>query len=321
MKKSIFLIGFILITLFIVIDYAIAETVDKIVAVVNDEPVTQSELDHLLVPIYEQYQNAYSGQEFIVKMNEARTNLLNQLIEDRLIAQEAARLGVTVGEEEVDARVEEVRSKFATDAEFKTFLEEQRISLLKLRARYKEQIAIRKLHQYEIRQKVIVSPKDVEDYYTQHLSEFTEKEKIKVRTIMVRKNEPLEDGSDPVAREKIESLVKDLKDGADFSETAKQFSDETHAAEGGELGSIQRGELIKTFDSVLFDLSVGALSPILETEIGYHLFFIDAKQEKKVKPLAELKSEIESALFRLKSKERFTQWITDLKEDAYISIK
>jgi peptidyl-prolyl cis-trans isomerase SurA len=301
--------------------FSALETIDRVVAVVNDEPITQSELDALIVPIYEQYRQAYSGQEFMRKMTEVRTNLLSQLIEDRLVAQEAERLGVVVTDEEIQAQINDVKSKFPSETEFKNFLDEQKISLSKLRERYKDQIAIRKLHQYEIRQKIIVSPKEIEEYYNSNLKAFTEKEKLKVKTIMVRKKESDQTDTDSVQRQLMETIVSELKDGADFASLAKQYSDETHAQDGGDLGFIERGELIATFDEVLFQLSVGSLSPILETEIGYHLFLVEAKQEKKVKPLAELKDEIENILFRTKSKNRFEQWINELKENAYISIK
>lgn len=295
------------------------ETIDRIVAVVNDEPITQSELDSLLVPIYEQYRSAYTGQEFVEKMNEARQNLLNQLIEDRLIAQEAKRVGVPVTEEEIDFQLSEVKKKFPSENEFRMFLEQQNVNLDSLRDRYRDQIAVRKLHQYEVRQKVIVSPKEIEEYYLKHLDEYTEKEKLKVRTIMIRMKVD-EDGND-IARPLIDRIVSDLKEGASFAELAKEYSEETHAAQGGELGFIKRGELIEEFDSVLFSLPVGELSPVLETQVGYHIFQVEAKQEKKTKSLGEVKDEISNVIFRRKSKERYEKWIEELKENAYISIK
>lgn len=321
MKRSVIFVAVCIFACILNMSALSAQTIDKIVAVVNDEPITQSELDQLLIPIYEQYKSAYKGDEFMAKMAEARTNLLTQLIEDSLVAQEAVRLGVMVTEEEVDAQMTEVKSKFPSDDEFKNFLDSQHISYTKLRERYKEQISVRKLHQYEVRQKVVVSPKDIEDYYTQNMQTFTEKEKIKVKTIMIRKDAKGADGSDVIAREKIDMVLKEIKDSVSFSEAAKKYSHETHAASGGDLGFIQRGEMIKAFDEVLFGLSVGAISPVLETEIGYHVFFIEAKQAEKVRPLEEVKFEIEDTLFRIKSKERFTNWMKDLKDNAYISIK
>ena len=94
-----------------------------------------------------------------------------------------------------------------SEDEFETFLEEQNISLEKLRKRYEEQIAIRKLHHYEVRGKIVVSPQDIENYYQEHIDDFTEKEKIKIKTIMVKK-----EGKDGIkesdkARVRIETIV------------------------------------------------------------------------------------------------------------------
>ncbi|MBU1863937.1 MAG: peptidylprolyl isomerase [Candidatus Omnitrophica bacterium] len=299
---------------------AYAETVNRIVAVVNDEAITQSELDVLLVPLYKQYRSVYSGDEFVTKMNEARSNLLNQLIEDRLVAQEAKRIGVKVSEDEIEVQVEEVKKKFVSEEAFNDFLFQQNITIDKLYKRYEEQIAIRKLHQYEVRQKVVVSPGELETYYEEHLDDFTEKEKLKVRTILIKKKRGEESIVDE-AKKKMDIVVEELKKGVSFAELARQYSGGTHAAEGGELGFITKGELIPQFDAVLFGLSVGERSPILETDIGFHIFSIDAKQEKKVKELPQVKEEIRDRIFRFKSKERFKTWMNELKENAYISIK
>jgi len=321
MKQIIIVILFLVISFGVSTGFVYSETVDRIVAVVNDEPITQSELDALLIPIYAQYRSAYIGEEFINKVNEARTNLLNQLIEDRLVAQEAKRLEVKVTEEEVEAHINEVKRKFPSDDEFNLFLANQGITLDKLYKRYEEQIAIRKLHYYEVRQKVVVSPLEIEAYYSEHIDEFTEKEKLKVKTIMIKKKEDQGGKMVDEARIKIEKLVNEVQNGASFSELAKQHSEGMNAEEGGDLGFIERGEMIPEFDKVLFNLSVGEISPILETDIGYHIFIIEAKQEKKVKTLSEIKDEIYNIIFKIKSKDRFEKWMQELKQNAYISIK
>ena len=79
--------------------------------------------------------------------------------------------------------------------------------------------------------------------------------------------------------------------------------------------------MIEAFDSVVFSLGVGEVSPILETEVGCHVFFVEAKQEKKVTQLSEVKDEVSTIIFRAKAKERYQIWMEELKENAYISIK
>ncbi len=306
-----------------------SEVVDKIVAVVNDEPITKSELDSLLAPIYDQYKSVYKGKEFVKKINEARTNILNQLIEDKLVAQEAKRLGVEVREDEIDARIDEIKQKFASEKEFREYMDSQGMTMTKLRNRIKEQISIRKLQHYEIQQKIIITPAQVEEYYNRHLEDFSTKEKVKVRTIMLRKkslsDKELTESGVAEYNEKIyeraKRILEELKEGASFADYAKEYSEGQNKEKGGDLGFIQRGDMIKPFDDVIFSLPVGGISDVVESPIGYHIFLVEAKQAKKVKPISEVKGEIRNILFQQKAEERFKKWMSELKEKAYISIK
>lgn len=314
-RMSVFMIFFVI----ILSTMLYAETVDRIVAVVNDDPITQSELDMMLIPIYEQYKSVYDGRAFVEKITEARTSLLNQLIEDRLIRQEAKRVEIDVSDEEVNMHIEEVKSNFADEERFIAFLDAQHLSMDKLKEQYRDQIAMQKLHHYEVRSKVTVSPQDIETYYYENIDDFTDKEKIKARTIMIKKVPQIE-GNDK-ERQLIDKIRKQLTAGGDFSELAQQYSQGAHASDGGALGFIERGEMIAEFDEVLFSLNIGELSPVLETDTAYHLFLVEGRQEKKEQNLSEVKDDIRALIYKMRSKKRYSEWIEELKKKAYISIK
>ena len=299
-----------------------AEVLDKVVAIVNDEVITQSELDQLLAPVYEQFRNTYAGSEFSLKMEEARQGLLNQLIEDKLVYQESKRLGVEVSEEEINERVDAFKARFKKE-DFERLLQEQGLTLSKLRNRYREQIAIRKLHQHQIRSKVIVTPVEIEEYYKTHLEEFTEGEKIRVSTVTIRKNEETldENGEDVKAKAKAEEVRGKILAGENFEELAKTYSQDTKAETGGDLGFISKGELIPAIDEVIFSLKIGDVSPVLTTEMGYHVFKVVERQEKREKSLEEVRDMIEDFLIRKESRKRFKEWMQELKTNAYISIR
>lgn len=299
-----------------------AEVLDKVVAVVNDDVITQSELDQLLAPVYGQYKKVYTGREFSLKMEEARQGLLNQLIEDKLVYQEAKRLGVEVSEEEINEKMDAFQARFKKE-DFDRLLQEQGLTLSKLRNRYREQIAIRKLHQHQVRSKVIVTPVEIEDYYKQHLDEFTEDEKIRVSTITIRKNEEALDakGEDLKAKEKAEEVRGKILAGGNFEELARTYSQDTKAEAGGDLGFIGRGELIPSIDEVIFNLKIGDVSPVLTTEMGYHIFKVTERRERREKSLEEVRDMIEDFLIRKETRKRFNEWMQDLKKNAYISIR
>lgn len=300
-----------------------AEVLDKVAAVVNDEVITQSELDQLLLTVYQQYRQAYTGDQLAQKMNEARMALLQQMIEDKLVYQESKRLKVTVSEEEINERLEEFKARFPSEQEFEKILARQGLTLTKLRDRYREQIAIRKLQQYQVQSKVLVTPKDIEEYYESHLADFTQAEAVEAKTITVRKSEEAvkAESADPTARKKAEDVLRRLYAGEDFETVAREASEDTMAAEGGNLGTIKRGDLVENLDEVIFTLQPGELSPVLETPMGYHIFRVEKKSAKKVLSLEEVRNKIRDYVYREKSRARFTEWVDELKKNAYIAIR
>ncbi|MDP8261662.1 MAG: SurA N-terminal domain-containing protein, partial [Candidatus Kappaea frigidicola] len=116
-----------------------AEIVDGIVAVVNNEVVTQAELNAILLPLYTQYKSTYSDEELLMKIDEAKKNILYKLIEDKLILQEAHKIGMPATDEEVAERLEQIKSQFSSSEEFKSALASQGLTVVDLKEKYREQ--------------------------------------------------------------------------------------------------------------------------------------------------------------------------------------
>ncbi|MFA5255508.1 MAG: SurA N-terminal domain-containing protein, partial [Candidatus Omnitrophota bacterium] len=199
-----------------------AAVVDKIVVVVNNEIITQREVDVILAPIYGQYRSMYKGEELIRMLEDAREKILKQLIEDRLIFSEAKKLNITIDEKEIDARVDEVRNKVGSERDLENMLHEQNLTLNELRARYKEKIMIRKLVDQKVGAKIIITPLEVKDYYNDNKESFMQPEEIKLRTILIKPRK--EQGGEAGSLQLMRDLVKRLKEGCDFEELAKEYS-------------------------------------------------------------------------------------------------
>lgn len=303
--------------------FAKEELVDRIVAAVNDEVITQSELDALFRPVAEQFKGVYQGQELIEKLTEARGKLLSQLIEDKLVLIEAKNLGIEATEQEVNERLDELKSQFPNEEAFRKALEDQQVTLSSLKKRLADQVVIQKLHYIEIRQKIIVSPAEVKDYYDAHPDQFQEKEKAEVWSITIRKSEDtIRRGmTDEAAKKKAEAALKELKAGKDFAEIARKESSDSHAANGGLIGNVGKGDMISKIDDVIFKLEPGQFSDLLETEQAYHIFKIESRQPEKKLTLEEAKDQISDFLFRQKASTRFKDWMQQLRKKAYISIR
>jgi parvulin-like peptidyl-prolyl isomerase len=299
------------------------QLLDQVIAVVNDEAITQSELDSILRPIYEDYKQRYSGDKLFRELNEARTKLLNQLIEDRLVYQEAKEKKVEVDALKIDEQIDSFQKKFPTPVAMEKALNDQGVTLHGLRQRLEKQDMVKSLHDQEVRAKVVVSPSEIEKYFEEHPEKFTSKDRIRVRSLTIKKSdEAREKGlKDEAALEKIHALEESIKAGADFAALAKESSQDVNAKEGGIGDWVERGAMIEAIDHVIFKLKTGETSEVLETAMGYHLFRCEEIQAGSKRGLEDVRDEIYGLIFRDKSEARFNEWLKELKSKAYISVR
>ncbi len=304
----------------------------RIVAVVNDEPITQTELNQAFVPVYLQMQNIYSPEELATKTQEIKERILQQLIEERLMLQEAknphsvevskGKIGtppvITVSDDEVAEMVKDVSSKFETPEAFSEALAEQGVTLEDLKARYRNQVIIRKLIDREIRSRIIVSPAEVTTYYDAHRKEFEAPPAVQVAVIIIKPKSSLDPAE---ARDLASHLHQQLTQGADFYDLAKRYSDGPNAKMGGRLGFIEKGKSLKEIDQALFSLSVGQITPVIKASTGFHIFRVEAVRPARQAELDEVKDKVRDRLFQDKTQTRFKDWIAKLKAESYISVK
>ncbi|MBI3316815.1 MAG: peptidylprolyl isomerase [Candidatus Omnitrophica bacterium] len=311
------------ISLYITIGYAESQMLDQVVAVVNNEAITQSELDLIFRPVYEEYKNNMSGEQLMATLSEARRKLLNQLVEDRLVLQEAKSQNIEVSEDEVERDFKEFVKRYKTEEDLEQALYKEGLNLTLLRERLKNQAMIRQLHDREIRARVIVSPLEVEDYFKNHPQEFASQDRVKVRSLTLKKGEEarLKGLTDEGAKTKIETLRNRIMAGEDFETLAKENSEDAQAKNGGLGDWVERGEMIPVIDQVIFSMKPQEYSDIVETEMGYHFFRLEMREEGKKRSFEEVRDEIFGNLFRRKVSMRFREWMNELRREAYISIR
>jgi len=297
-----------------------AEIVDGIVAVVNNEVVTQVELNAILLPIYTQYKSTYSDEELLKKIDEAKKNILYQLIEDKLILQEAHKIGMPATDEEVAERLEQIKSQFSSSEEFKSALASQGLTVVDLKEKYREQLIKEKMVNREVRSRVSVTPIEIALFYEKNEDDFNLPAQVKVMTIMIRKSEA-DPESNTDSLKKIKMIELKMAEGEDFTKLAREYSQDPSAVDGGDMGYIGKGQMMKKIDEVIFSLQPGEISETIETPVGYHVFKIVEVKEAGAESFDEARMQIENYLFQEKAKERFDEWMTNLKENAYISVK
>ena len=294
------------------------EVVDKIAVIVNCEVITQREVERLMEPIGRQYRTLYNKDELPGKLEEARENIMNQLIEERLILGEAKRLNIEVNEQEVDARIEDTRRRFESNEQFENALLEQGLNARDLKTRFKEQLMTRRLVDQKVGSRIMITPVEISDYYNQHKEEFAGAEEVKVRMILIR---PKAEDKREEALIQAKAIMRRIREGGDFAGLAKEYSEGPYAAEGGLMGDVKRGDLLPQLEDVVFSMDEGEVSEIVQTALGYHILKVEENAQAKARDLTDVRHEVEEAIFRIKMKDKVGEWVQGLRKNAYIAFK
>lgn len=294
-----------------------AEVLERILAVVNDEIVTEQDLELVMAPVLAQYRTIYTGKEYEDKVKEARQEFLNKVIEDKLILSEAKRRQVIVKDAEVDDMMDEVRNKFPKHEIFLKAIADQGLTEKKLWNRFHDQIRAQKLVNFEVRSRVAVSPGEISEYYKAHAADFSQGDRVKLSHILIRTSSRSEEDAKAFA----ESLEEKIRAGQSFEELAKTYSEGAEAKEGGDMGWIEKGQFLGDIDEKIFALETGGVTAPIKSSLGFHVFRVVERQKFSVRPIAEVRDKIQELLFKQKMHGRLETWINNLRKNAYISIR
>jgi peptidyl-prolyl cis-trans isomerase SurA len=299
-----------------------AEMVDRIVAIVNADAITLSEIDEAINPFVKQIRDApYGPDEKRQLLLKIRQDMLNKMIDEKLTEQESQRLGVAVHESEIDKRVEAVKSdNYLTDEDLAKALEAEGYTLDDYREQIKEKLLSMKLVNIEVKSKIAITEDEVREYYENHKKDFGGEQKYHLRTILIRVSswEQAEDKENAI--KKTEIVVDALKAGTPFEDVARQYSEDPSAKEGGDVGSFTIDELAPELQETVRWLREGDVSSVLRTAQGYQLIMVDSVEVSSGKTLEEAKAEIQERMFREKVEKKYKAWLEALRERSYIKV-
>jgi len=326
-RKSILIRCFnLLIVLFSMVSGAVAghaEVVDRIVAIVDDDCITLSELNERLEPYIRKILEADHPPEVRrAILFKIRQDVLNKMIDETLTKQEADRLEVKVDDRKVDQQIERIkRENLLTDEELREVLTAEGHTLEEYRNRLKEQILRMTLINAEVKSKVAITDRDIRDYYEAHKADYEATEKYRLRTILIKVPSSASADEKEAALKRMESVVKALRSGAAFDKLARQYSEEeATAAEGGDLGLFTLDELSAEFRKTVYAMSEGQVSPVLQTPEGYRILMVQEIEKKPGKRLKEASIEIHQKLYEKFVDEKYNAWLKALRDRSYVKI-
>ncbi|MCK5517703.1 MAG: SurA N-terminal domain-containing protein [Desulfobulbaceae bacterium] len=306
-----------------------AELVDRVVAVVNDEIITMSEVNDAGNEYFRKITAQAPPAQLADALSRAREEVLDNLIDKELIVQEAQKQNVSVSDEELQRAAEQmlIKNNLTRDMldaqlgqmgmNYDTYLDTMRNQMLQS-----------KLVNYEIRSKIIITDDMILDYYDTHYTQHMSGDGYYLLQMGFTWNNPDEEESAPAeyaekmdAKKRAERVHALVLGGQDFRALAQKFSDLPSAADGGDLGVFQEDDMAPYMQNAVLKLNAGEVSEVIETPSGYQFFKLLSGQDGQIvvqAPLSSVKEEIREKLYNQELKGDLDEWVTNIKKEAFI---
>lgn len=319
MKKIIIVFTAILL---LTVSRAHAVLVDRVVAIVNDDVITLSEVEQEGRKLFQQIARQAPASELEKNLDKARQEVLSSLIDKALVEQRAKALAITVDDKEIEMAMETMAANNHLDVEtLKSKLVAQGISVEDYRSRLKWQILQSKVINYEIRSKIVITEEKARQYY-QHQDLHDIPDGYHILQIGLQWGKDKKYPTRDAAMTQAQQLEQMLAEHQEFSELARTYSDLPSAADGGDLGFFAKIELASFMKEAILKMKPGDTSPIIETSDNtlQILKLLSIKSGDKIErpPFESVKQEIIHKLQDEELDRQFARWLKDIRAQAYI---
>ena len=227
---------------------------------------------------------------------------------------------MSVNVTDIDNELKGYKKGFADDKAFAKALGEAGITEAELRKKIGKNLAIQKFIDTKFKGKAQVTEQEAKDFYNNNQDKFKQPEMAHARHILITAKETEPKADKDRKRAKLVQIQKQLKDGANFADLAKQFSDCPSKERGGDLGFFPRGQMVKPFEQAVFKMMPGDVSDIVETEFGYHLIKLEEKKPAKTVSFDEAKAKITAYLTQEKVTGNIEAFLAEAKGKSTIKI-
>jgi peptidyl-prolyl cis-trans isomerase SurA len=298
-----------------------ARVVEKIAALVGDDLILLSEVEDRAAPLMADIAAIANPSEREARTNAIRHEVLDRLIDDQLLSQQATELKLTVSNDEIDRAIEQIKRDYGlTDTQLKDELRKQGLSMPTYRQNTKREILKYRVLNIAVGSKINVGDSEVQSYYDRHMK--SANVQVRASHIFIAIPEDA-DNATVLEREKLaKSLLARAQGGEEFAKLAKEYSEDAGTrAEGGDLGFIGRDILPKPMEELVFSMRVGDIRGPVRADRGFHVIKLVDKRAKDAKPFAEVQDDIRIRL-RQREMERQTKiYLGDLRKKVLVDIR
>ncbi len=298
-----------------------AENLNAVRVIVNGEIITEFDIRKRSYEAFRIAAQKYSESELESKKQEIIQNAIDELIDRKILVQEAKKLLAANPEmaEEIEKNVDSfVKGAVAEVGSLYKFYElanKQGINPLKKRAELRKDLLIEEIMRENVYRRIIVTPKGIKRYYQNHIDEFSMKGSMSFRHILIKFSSY---NSNEETKTPAEDLLSRLKGGEEFDTLAKEHSGGPHADRGGLWGLDEVKGFRKDLVASISNLKEGEISPVIKSSLGYHIFKIEEVVQAQTLSFMKVQDEIRNTLFREKFIKVKREYLKKLRQSVVI---
>jgi peptidyl-prolyl cis-trans isomerase SurA len=297
-----------------------ARIVEQLIVVIDGEPYTLSNVGT--------YSKTKMSREFpsgdLKSINDNDREVLEQFITEKLLEAEIRESGIKVTDEDIDQYIGQIKTRNQlTEDDLKRVLSREGMTFAAYRLSVKSELERGEIINRQVRRRVNITNEDVERYYKLNAQKYRSEDRVRVRHILLPLPEDAPQEKVQEVMSKGQEVYNRASNGEDFAKLAQEVSEGAGRSEGGSIGWVKRGTLIKGIDDVAFEtLSVGQVSQPFRTAMGVHLVQLEAREAGRPLPLASVAAKIKEELYGKAMEERFLKWLkTDLRKKHRVDVK
>lgn len=250
---------------------------------------------------------------------QVRKEILEQMINEELLAEEAQRQELQVAQEAIDERIREIRTRFPSEEAFKQAVHSSGLTLEQLTTDIKEGLMIQQLIQKEVIAKVSVSPQELEAFFQKHKNDYVE-ESVRARHILIKVAPDASPEADGKAKDRANAVLAKAKKGEDFGKLAQEYSEDPSKDRGGDLGYLGRGQTVKPFEDAAFSLKVGEIGGPIRTTFGYHIIKVEDRTAPKRLSLQEAEDRVKADATKEKAAAEYQKYANGLRKKGKVTV-
>jgi parvulin-like peptidyl-prolyl isomerase len=296
--------------------------VEAIIARVGDRIITRTQYVNRLSDGYEEIARTTPPAELSARREEFRKTLIDEMLSELLLKDRADRIGLSVTPQEVSDAIERLKAQnnMTSEAEFLSSLQKAGLTRADMEARLRDTLLTTKLFRQELRDRDTLDDRELRERYEREKEQYRLPERAHVREIVILPSSMEDPAAVAGAEEAARSAAQRVRGGEDFAKVAKEVSNAPTKDNGGDLGTIARGELLKELDDAVFAAPAGTVVGPVRSRAGFHVIRVEERMPSEIPSFDAVKTELRRDASDETFQRDFKAYVEKLRKDAFLEV-